>query len=225
MFADATVVKEGGQLIVHHGNDKECWVEFRKHPVHQEVESEAQHRPIYRDVDYITIQFPGDKTKKVDRPVNNDDKLRFPQHWQQFEATGLVTQIGLPLEEWPQLTRSQAMEMKGIGVHTVEQLSNIGDHLLTFLGAREYRDKAREFLAKAESWETKMAELEERLAKRENGLRDRIDALMAENDALKVRANAQEARQDRAEGVAAAPEAKKKPGRPRKVAQETTLVL
>jgi hypothetical protein len=81
MFAEANVIKEGGSLHVVHGSDKECWVEFRKHPVFQQIESEEKGRPIFKDVDYIAIRFPGDKTKMVDRPVCDQDKLRFAAQW------------------------------------------------------------------------------------------------------------------------------------------------
>lgn len=191
MFAEANVVKEGGHLTVHHGSDRECWVEFRKHPVYQQVESEEKGRPIFKDVDYITIQFPGDKTKKVDRPVMEDDKRRFPQHWAQFEATGLVTQIGTPLEEWPPITKSQALELKGLGIHTVEQLSNLGDGLLGFLGAREYREAARKYLEKATGSEAQMKLLNDRmdeLMRRNAELTEQLAAAAAERAADKLAA-------------------------------------
>lgn len=189
MFAEANVIKEGNTLHVTHGSDKECWVEFRKHPVFQQIESEEKGRPIFKDVDYIAIRFPGDKTKMVDRPVQDQDKLRFAAQWHQFEQTGIVTQIGTPLEEWPPITKSQALELKGLGIHTVEQLSNLGDGLLGFLGAREYREAARKYLEKASGSEAQMKMLNERmdeLMRRNAELSEQLAAAAAEREQAKA---------------------------------------
>lgn len=187
MFAEANVVKEHGQLIVTHGSDKECYVEIYKNPVYQEVESREKGRPIYLDVDFISIQFPGDKTKKVVRPINDDDKMRFGAHWKQFVETGVVSQVGTPLEEWPQVTRSQALELKGLGIHTVEQLANIGDNLLGFLGAREYREQARAYIEKASGMSAKF-----------DALQAQFEALLAQNAAALERTQAAEAEKEAA---------------------------
>lgn len=187
MFAEANVIKEHGQLIVTHGSDKECYVEIYKNPVYQEVESREKGRPIYVDVDFISIQFPGDKTKKVVRPIGDIDKQRFAAHWKQFQETGVVSQVGTPLEEWPQVTRSQALEMKGLGIHTVEQLSAIGDNLLNFLGARELRTAAGEYIEKASGVNAQLTSLQAQ-----------FEALMAQNMAALARADAAEAEREAA---------------------------
>lgn len=164
MFAEAKVEKHGNQLVITHGDDKECYVEFRKEPIKQEAESERQGRPIFKDIDFIRIQFPGDKTKVVDRPVTDFDKQRFPNQWRSFEETGAVVHEGTPINEWPPLTKSQALEFKGMGIHTVEQLANIGDHLLTFFGARNYRDEAKTFLEKSKGADSQIAKLQAQMA-------------------------------------------------------------
>lgn len=147
MFADARVEKSGGQLHVSHGDDKECYVEFRMEPIHMTAHSEAEGRPIYQDFPFIRIMFPGDKTKVVDRPVTDTDKQRFPNQYRAFEQQGVQVQTGTPITEWSILTRSQAMEMKAMGIHTVEQLSNVSDTNLNWLGARDYRDKAKAWIS------------------------------------------------------------------------------
>lgn len=160
MFADAKVEKSGNQLIVRHGDDKECFVEFRKESQQQMAESERQGRPIFADIDFITIRFPGNKTTVVDKPVTDFDKQRFPGQWKQFQETGVVVQEGTPITEWPPLTKSQALEFKGMGIHTVEQLANIGDHLLTFFGARNYREEARAFLEKSKGFDAQLEKVQ-----------------------------------------------------------------
>lgn len=201
MFADPKVHKD---LHVTHGDDSECWVEFYKHPVFMEKESTDQNRPIYKDVDYISMQFPGDKTKKVVRPVREDDMVRFPRHWASFLETGIVAVEGTPLEEWTALTKSQAMELKGLKIHTVEQLAGIGDHLLSFFGAREYREQAKKYLEKASGTDARVTALEEKNAQLQTQL----------EEMLKAHAALMEMK------TAAVVEVPRKPGRPKKVVTE-----
>lgn len=192
-FAEPSVIKEGNTLRVVHGSDRECYVEFRKHPVYHQVESEQHGRQIWHDVDYITIMFPGDKTKKVDRPVEERDKQRFSEQWRQFLETGVVAQVGTPLEEWGPITKSQAMELKSLSIHTVEQLAGVGDSLLGFLGAREYREQARKWLEKVDGDKGRMDALmnqHQELATKHDELEQRHSELMAQHAALIERLSA-----------------------------------
>ena len=149
MFAEAQIHKSGSQLHVTHGDDKECYVEFRMEPIHMVAKSEELARPIYEDQPFIRIMFPGDKTKIVDRPVADHDKHRFPSQYRAFEQQDTQVQSGTPITEWSILTKSQAMEYKGMGIHTIEQLSTVSDGNLTWLGARDYRDKAKAWISAA----------------------------------------------------------------------------
>lgn len=140
-------VDRNGQVT--YGDDSSCWVEFRKEPEHRLALSEQAGRPIYEDVDYIRIQFPGDKTKIVDRPVKEEDKYRFSRQWEAFQKTGQNVTSGTPLKEWPILTRSQIQELSTFGIFTVEQLASTSDGNMNFLGARDLIEKAKLWLDKA----------------------------------------------------------------------------
>ena len=58
---------------------------------------------------------------------------------------------GTPLEQWPQITRSQVKEAKYFECHTVEQMSNLSDAHCQKLGMgfQELRNKAKAYLAAA----------------------------------------------------------------------------
>ena len=157
-FAMPRLVEQGNHYHVSHGDDSKLFVEFKMEPVYQGKASEDEGRPIYKDVPYIEINFPGDRTKKVYRPVKMEDDhqgpsdpRRFPRQWEAFKEQRAQVQEGTPIEQWPPLTRSQAMELKAIHIHTVEQLAGISDANLTWLGARELRDKAKAWLDQAAS--------------------------------------------------------------------------
>ncbi|WAL81317.1 chromosome partitioning protein ParA [Pandoraea sp. XJJ-1] len=141
-----------------HGDDSRLYVEFTMEAIHQTAESEKQGRPIFKDVPHIQIHFPGDRTKKIFRPVKMEDDMqgpadprRFPKQWSAFEAQREQVQDGTPIEQWGPITKSQAMELKSMHIHTVEQLAGIADSNLTWLGARQLRDKAEAWLKQADN--------------------------------------------------------------------------
>lgn len=172
-FAQARIVEQGNQLHVSHGDDSRLYVEFTMEAIHQTARSEAEGRPIYKDVPHVRIHFPGDRTKQIFRPVKMEDDhrgpadpRRFPNQWKAFESQREQVQTGTPIEQWGPLTKSQAMEFKAAHIHTVEQLAGVSDSNLTWLGARELRDKAIAWLAQADNGKETMR-LQAELAKRD----------------------------------------------------------
>lgn len=150
-LADAKVVQTGhNHYAVVHGDDSNNYVEFEQVAVKNEAKSIAAGHPVFDDFDQITIRFPGDKTKVVTKKATEEYKQRYPKQWAAYKAQELQVQEGFPITEWPVLTKSEALNLKANGIHTVEQLANIPDTALgVTLGARTYRDKARATLSKA----------------------------------------------------------------------------
>lgn len=157
-FASAQHNLTGGQTFgsASHGDDKGLFVEFMTKAVHMPFLSEKEGRPIYKDVHFITIDFPGDKTKRVDRPVKMEsdnsgpsDPERFPRQWYLFENQLDQSGEGMPVTEWPPLTKSQALELKAMKIHTVEKLAELPDSACSWMGSRELREKARTWLETA----------------------------------------------------------------------------
>lgn len=153
-FATAQVHKAGNQLHVTHGDDRGLFVTFYNEAVHQGADSERQGRPIFKDVPHVHILFPGDRTKEVRRPVkmhgdesSPSDPERWPVQWEAFKSQSETQVQGVPITEWAPITKSQAMELKALHIHTVENLAELPDHTLTWMGARELRERARSFLA------------------------------------------------------------------------------
>lgn len=148
-FVEASVTKQGNSYHVSHGSDENLYVEFENEAVKQNFESEKEGRPIFKDKVFINITFPGDKTKKVRRPITDQDKMRFARQWEMFQRTGHVETVGMPVEQWAPLTKSEAAEFKAMNIHTVEALAGLPDTALTWLGARNWRDKAKVWLDNA----------------------------------------------------------------------------
>lgn len=182
-FAEAQVHKTGNQLHVTHGDDRALFVEFETEAVHQGAESEKQGRPIYKDVAFIRIMMPGDRTREVYRPVRTDpaksapyppDPDRFPRQWAAFQAKQEQVQEGTPVTEWAPLTKSRALELKALHIHTVEQLAAIPDNTLHSLGmgGRDLRGQAIAWLAQAKDGAATTA-----LAAENQHLKDEMAAL------------------------------------------------
>lgn len=149
-LATPQVVKTGmNSYDVIHGTDDGLFVEFEEVPVKNNFKSEQEGRPIFDSKIFIKITFPGDKTKQVFRPIKDEDKLRFKKQFESFKETGTVAESGTPLEQWAVLTKSEAAEFKAMKIHTVEALAALPDTALTWLGARNYRQKAQLWLESA----------------------------------------------------------------------------
>jgi hypothetical protein len=182
MFAQAKYEFAEGQSVAYatHGDDSSLFVEFRMESVVDHAKSREEGRTIHHDVPYIKIMFPGDKTKVIDRPARLDDdgsqvppdNLRFPRQWAKFKANEEQIPDGLPITEWPPISKSQALDLRALGIQTVEQLTELPDTALTWLGSRELREQARAWLDKAGSMAATA-----KLATTNARLQEQIDAL------------------------------------------------
>lgn len=141
--------------IAQYGNDMGLSAEFYSEAILQGYESEKQGRPIYKDVDMIYITRPGAKSdlRREVRLVTDGtiptDPQRFPRQWEAYKAGKEQSQSGMPLEQWPPLTKSMVLELKGAKIHTVEQLAALPDSTLQNIGmmdVRRFRDMALAYI-------------------------------------------------------------------------------
>lgn len=155
----ATLIKQGSNYIVQHGTDAGLYVEFYMEALEDEEQSKVHGRPIYRDVEFIKIVPVGDKNTIVCRPVRFKpegnipaDSDRWPKKYQDFKNQQVQVEEGTPVTEWPPLSKSQALMLKGMNIHTVEALASVGDNNLhnIGMGARDLRDKAKAFIEQSE---------------------------------------------------------------------------
>ncbi len=111
------------------------------------VASQKENRPIYKDVPYIEMMMPGDKNNIVVEPVWDQHKQRFPQQWDQFKRGEEQQAVGTPLKVAPFLTPAHIAELNLMKIVTIEQLANLGDNALNFMGAQEFKQAAKRYLA------------------------------------------------------------------------------
>jgi hypothetical protein len=182
----------GNGTMATHGDDNGLYVEFEMRPFHLAFRSQEEGRPIYEDRPFITILFPGDKTKKIERwavlskdkdynDTNPADDERFPRQWAAFEKQEAAPSMGLPVTEWPPISKSEAAELKGLNFHTVESLAQASDQAIGFMGGLALREKARAWVesAKGHAAETKAAAENVQLREMMKVMQEQIDALKA----------------------------------------------
>lgn len=156
--------------------------------------------PVFTEREFCKIIIPGDKQSLYYQPATDEKRRKFPRAYQAFKTRETQPIVeGMPIGEWPQITRAQAMTFRAANIHTVEALAAVHDGNIDKIGsnARDLRTKAQAFLAVA-----KDSAAAQKLATENQHLRDQMAAMQEQINTL---AKALE---------------KRGPGRPRKDEQE-----
>ena len=136
------------------GADSRLAVQFYKKSMKQEDASNEAGRPIFKEFDFVRIMIPGDNLTEIDTYAQESHKQRFPRQWAHYlnQTAGHEDVIGTPLDQWPQVTRSQAEELRGLKFYTVEAIADCSDQQLQRIGMvagmspHNFRLKAKAFL-------------------------------------------------------------------------------
>ena len=168
------------------GADARLAVQFYKKSVKQDIASDEAGRPIFKEFDFVRIMIPGDNLTEIDTYAQESHKQRFPRQWAHYQnqMSSHEDVIGTPLDQWPQVTRSQAEELRGLKFHTVESIADCSDQQLQRIGMvagmspHNFRLKAKAFLNLANN----SAEVAQREAE--------LQALRQENDKIKAETDA-----------------------------------
>jgi hypothetical protein len=107
-------------------------------------------RPVHEGVVYVMIRHPGERDC-IDRPASEEDKARFPQQWAAFSQNMTQVPDGTPLDILFPLNPEVAANLRGQGVHTVEQLAALSGEALNQvgMGSKMMQTRAQKFLASA----------------------------------------------------------------------------
>jgi len=189
------------------GADARLAVQFYKKSVKQDDASNEAGRPIFKEFDFVRIMIPGDNLTEIDTYAQESHKQRFPRQWAHYQnqVANHEDIIGTPLDQWPQITRSQADELRGLKFHTVESIADCSDQQLQRIGMvagmspHNFRIKAKAFLNLAND----SAEVAQREAE--------LQALREENDKIKAETEAKLAAMQEQMSAILAAVAEKKP--------------
>lgn len=169
-------------------------VSFGNYHEQDAAKSAAAGHAVYRDVVFIKIAVPGDKTSLYFQPATDTHKRRFPQAWGAFEkrSAGGAALEGLPIEQWAPITRSVALTLRAAHIHTVEALAEVHDGHIDRIGidGRGLRDQAKAFLkqAKDSSATLRLAAEKKELQDELAAMREQIRALQEQKTASKKQA-------------------------------------
>lgn len=138
--------------MVQFGNDNLANVVFYKRPVLNQRKSQEAGRPIYESIEYVRIQHPGERDC-ADKPLTNvpDAPRRWPRQWTQYQASQEQIPDGTLVTALFVTEPEIAANLRGLGIHTVEQLARTSEHALDQIGmgAREWKNRAERFLSSA----------------------------------------------------------------------------
>lgn len=141
--------------------DSKLHVKFFSKAYRNDEKSMEANRPIYEDKDCIQIMVPGDKHNIVIRPVWDQDLQRWPKLWADYKAGRAQVETGTPLKQAPFMTESLCEELAYMNIRTVEQLANLSDSHMGWMGSHDLKRAANEFLKRATSTETLLARMEQ----------------------------------------------------------------
>jgi hypothetical protein len=121
---------------------------------HLHVEFYVYDKAPYKDVPFVRIMVPGDKTNIIEQPVREHHKERFIRQWLYFQSKNDDGQvIGTKLDQWNKdkpedFNEHQMAELQILKFQTVEQVATATDSQLQRIGmgAPGLRERARGYL-------------------------------------------------------------------------------
>jgi len=169
--------------------DEQLYVQFYMGSIKNEDKSTEAGHPIFEAVPFVKIMVPGDKNTVINTTVDEKTKRRFARLWSQFQQNQTQTIEGMPIREWPAITRAQADELFYLNIVTVEQLAGLADvYGSRIMGFNDLKRKAQTYLEAA-----KDSALAEKLSAENVRLQGQITYLQDELRKVNQRFEAMEA--------------------------------
>lgn len=175
--------QQQGQMPNKHG----LYVEFYLEAIPDPEKTLESGHPKFKEVPFIMIMVPGDKTSVIRRPVRTGqdrkhDNNRFHNEYVAFLHKKDAPVDGFPLDQWAALTKSTVMELQHFGFKTVEHLADITDtNAQKGMGLITLRNKARAFI-EASKEGAPLLRMQEELKTRD----DLIGALQMQMEEMKA---------------------------------------
>lgn len=175
-----------------YADDDKLLTRFETKAVYNKSKSDREARPIFDEVEYISIITPGSRDVFT-TPLDDSYKRRFKKRYDKWFADKDNTRIeGTILAELPWLTKSQIAELNYSNIHTVEQLANLSDvNAMQFMGSHQLRDRAKKYL-EATKGEAPMIQLQAALEQRDNHiqvLERKVEELTASFERMSIEAS------------------------------------
>ena len=158
-------------------------IKFFMKDVRDETASAKQGHPVFEQQEWIHIIV--DDRNELERQVTEKDRTRtdFLPYYQAFKAGLEPPTVGLPLKEWPLITRTEIELLNRHHVRSVEDLSSAPDNIIQRCGAtyKGLRARAQSYLKESQN---KGITIEEIL-----GLKRELSHLEIRNQSLVTQVN------------------------------------
>jgi hypothetical protein len=167
-------------------DDEKLFVKFYMGTIKNEERTAQAGHPVFDDVPFIKVLVPGARDG-IDTIADANYQRRFSTLWQQFKANLEQVHSGMPLKEWPAITRSVCEELLHMNVTTVEQLADLSDtYAQKIMGFYDLKRKAAIYLASAKdsAISQQLSEVNKAQAERITALEGEIARLSAAFEAL-----------------------------------------
>lgn len=146
-----------GQFVPHAdgmhrpGTDDRMIVLFSRRAVQNEWKSRETGKPVFESADFVRIQQPGERDY-VERPVRDDDRVRWPRQWAAYESQQQQAPDGTPLDLMFPAEPHIPATLKQIQILTVEHLAGASEAAISRMGmgARSWVTRAKAYLETAE---------------------------------------------------------------------------
>ena len=163
-----------------YANDDKLFVKFHTQAVLHPADSTKAGRPIYNDVDMITIRTPGSQLTSIVAPVKYYMD-RFGDKYRLWKSSQMEAASGTPLENFPFLFTKPSLiaELKYRNIFTVEQLAELTDTgKQSIMGGHELCKRAADWINKTaeDAEDAEKAELKARLASMETQMAELLAA-------------------------------------------------
>lgn len=160
--------------------DRRLNVRFTLEPRIDHIKTAETGETHYRNIEFVTILIPGDKTLSVHRPVMPSDKYRFQSRYESFKRNLTNPIEGTPLAGWPFISPGQVRELEYLNCRTVEELAGMTDTAVQGgAGFLALRQKAQKFL-EAQRDNAGLVKLQTQIDAKDNqiaAMQDQIDKL------------------------------------------------
>lgn len=98
-----------------------------------------------KEVDFVSIKVPGDKTVEIDVEADESHKRRFRRRWEMYKSMQSIT--GTPVADWHDIPEGLKSEFAYLGFRYVEQIAAAPDSAFSRIpGGTQWRMKAQDFL-------------------------------------------------------------------------------
>jgi len=158
----------GGQvgIVSYDEGDKALSVTFHRVSEPNGVAAIANGGPAFVAKDYVKIFRPAEHNLwVVNREAIEDDKRRFPRHWEAYQNSRAQVPDGFPIALLFPQDPDRVDILRSMRIHTIEQLAGVSDGAAGKLGmgGRELVEKAKDYLETAndrEQWAAMQRERE-----------------------------------------------------------------